>query len=489
MNMKVSSLLKYSIRFVFLQSVLTYFTIYYFNNFLLTNKYCELCVGNSFLLQINNNLWEDRNRFFTFVSEDLVTIQNFLAVFIFLFLVVLYSTKFYTYVNELSFSLDRNYIDEFISIYLLWTSTLIIFLTLFRVSHLISRGNLLIFTFMVPLILIIFRNSEFISSLLGRSVTTENCITFNLEEDSIFRKLRIITFRNTFNDLKNVDLNNTGEIIKKIDMLNKDININLIVINFNSQNTINKDLENYLINLNKKVLIISKDIMDFHNNFLKRTENVSNYYLTYFNNDIQYGSKYILKRVLDIILASVGVILFSPFLISLFSYIRVLDGGPSLIKQNRVGLHGKQFKMYKFRTMKNNAHELREDLEELNKNDEVIFKIENDPRIIQGTNFMRNFSLDELPQFFNVIKGEMSIVGPRPLFDEDTKHFDEKYMRRLNVLPGITGLLQINDRNTSEFSTWYKYDIEYIENWSLLLDIKIILRTPLSLFKSKIKGL
>src|SRR5210317_2070386 len=317
--MKISSYLKYIIRFVFLQSLLTYLSIYYFNTFLITNKYCELCVGNSFLLQINNNLWEDRNRFFTFVSEDLVTIQNFLAVFIFLFLIVLYSTKFYTYVNELSYSLDRNYIDEFISIYLLWTSTLIIFLTLFRISHLISRGNLLIFTFIVPLILIIFRNSEFISSLLGRSVINENCITFNLEEDSIFRNLRIITFRNTFYDLKNVNLNNTGEIINKIDMLNKDVNINLIVINFNSQNTINKDLENYLINLNKKVLIISKDIVDFHNNFLKRTENVSNYYLTYFNNDIQYGSKYILKRVLDIILAIVGIILFSPFLVSLFS--------------------------------------------------------------------------------------------------------------------------------------------------------------------------
>ena len=487
--MKVSSLLKYSIRFVFLQSVLTYFTIYYFNNFLLTNKYCELCVGNSFLLQINNNLWEDRNRFFTFVSEDLVTIQNFLAVFIFLFLIVLYSTKFYTYVNELSFSLDRNYIDEFISIYLLWTSTLIIFLTLFRVSHLISRGNLLIFTFIVPLILIIFRNSEFISSLLGRSVTNENCITFNLEEDSIFRNLRIITFRNTLSDLKNINLSNASEVIKNIDILNKDVNINLIVINFNSQNTINKDLETYLINLNKKVLIISKDMIDFHNNFLKRTEKVSSYYLTYFNNDIQYGSKYILKRVLDIILAIVGVILFSPLLLSLFSYIRVLDRGPSLIKQNRVGLHGKQFKMYKFRTMRNNAHELREDLEELNKNDEVIFKIENDPRIISGTHFLRKYSLDELPQFFNVLKGEMSMVGPRPLFDEDTKLFDESYMRRLNVLPGITGLLQINERNTSDFSTWYKYDIEYIENWSLYLDLKIILKTPFSLFNSKVKGI
>ena len=82
----------------------------------------------------------------------------------------------------------------------------------------------------------------------------------------------------------------------------------------------------------------------------------------------------------------------------------------------------------------------------------------------------------------------MSIVGPRPLFPEDNKYFDENYMRRLNVLPGITGLLQINERNTSDFETWFKYDLEYIENWNLILDLKIILKTPLSLFKSKVSG-
>ena len=97
--------------------------------------------------------------------------------------------------------------------------------------------------------------------------------------------------------------------------------------------------------------------------------------------------------------------------------------------------------------------------------------------------------MDELLQFINVLKGEMSIVGPRPLFDDDTQLFDTNYMRRLNVLPGITGLLQINERNTSDFSIWYKYDIEYIENWSLYLDLKIILKTPLSLFTSKTTGL
>jgi lipopolysaccharide/colanic/teichoic acid biosynthesis glycosyltransferase len=108
---------------------------------------------------------------------------------------------------------------------------------------------------------------------------------------------------------------------------------------------------------------------------------------------------------------------------------------------------------------------------------------------LEGANFIRNYSLDELPQFFNVLKGDMSIVGPRPLFDDDTSTFDTKYMRRLNVLPGITGLLQINDRNTDEFETWYKYDLLYIEQWSLALDLKIILLTPKALFTSKNKGL
>ena len=487
--MKLGSYIKYSVRFVFLQTVLTLLTINYLNTYLISKDFCEQCVGNNFLIQINNNLWEDRNRFFSIIPEKYVDIEIFVAIFIFVFLIILYSTKFYTYVNELSFSIDRNYFDEFISIYLLWTSTFIIFLTMFRVSHLISRGYLFIYTLLVPLILLLFRNSEFISSLLGRSVTNENSITFNLEDDSIFRNLRILTFRNTTKNFSNIDLDEAETVIKLIDSENKINNINLIVLNFNSNSTISKKLENFLIKTNKKVLIISKQEILFNNYFLKRVENVSNYNLTYFNNDIQYGSKYIIKRMLDITLSIIGIIFLSPLLLGIFIYIRFVDGGPSVIKQNRVGLHGKQFKMYKFRTMKNNAHELRDDLQNLNKNDDVIFKIENDPRLLKGTHKLRKLSLDELPQLVNVLKGNMSIVGPRPLFDEDTKLFTEKYMRRLNVLPGITGLLQINERNTSEFETWYKYDIEYIENWTLYLDLKIILKTPLALIRGNTKGL
>ena len=486
--MKLSSLLKYSSRFLILQVVLTYITIFFFNSFLIPTKFCELCTGNSFRLQINSNLWEDRNRFFTFLPERFTEIEYFLGFFIFIFLIILYSTKFYTYVNELSYSLDRNYLDEYISIYLLWTSTFFIFITIFRISSLISRGYLIVFTFLIPIILLLFRNSEYLSSLLGRSVTSENFITFNLEEDSIFRNLRIMTFRKDIGNFSVENMNNTDLIIEKIDKLNKEINVNLIVLNINFSNKIDENLENYLIKLNKKVLIISKEELSFKNYFINRKEILSDYYLTYFNNDIQYGSKYILKRFLDIILAVIGIILFSPLYLVIMIYIYFLDGSETIIKQDRVGLHGRQFKMYKFRTMKKGSHKMREELEELNQNDKAIFKIENDPRIINGTQFLRNYSLDELPQFFNVLKGEMSIVGPRPLFTEDTKLFDSNYMRRLNVMPGITGLLQINERNTSDFERWYKYDIEYIENWSLFLDFKIILKTPFSLFSSRSKG-
>ena len=144
--------------------------------------------------------------------------------------------------------------------------------------------------------------------------------------------------------------------------------------------------------------------------------------------------------------------------------------------------------MYKFRTMKNNSHKLRDDLQNQNKKSGPLFKLDDDPRLINGAKFIRKYSLDELPQILNVIKGEMSLVGPRPLFDTDTKMFDKRYMRRLNVLPGMTGLLQIKDRNADDFETWFKYDVEYIENWSLYLDIKILIKTFPSLFNRKVQG-
>ena len=469
---------KYGIRFLFLQTLLTFFTIFYFDRFLIGDYF------DGYLI-IRDNLLEDRDRFYPFVTNDFIKTDIYIAIFIFVFLVILYSTKFYTYVNELSFSLDRKYFDEFLSIYLLWTSSIFVFFYIFRFS-ILSRANLILFTFLVPLILIIFRNSEVLSNFLGRSTSKENYISFNLENDSIFRKLRIITFRNSIGEFNFANIN---EIIDIIDKQNKENNLNLIILNLGLEKSLPESIEEYLIDLNKKVLIISRQEMIFQNIFLKRSIFLENYFLTYFNNDIQYGSKYILKRALDVLVGLIMVVLFFPVYTFVAFFIILKDGFPFLIKQNRVGLHGKSFQMYKFRTMKNDSHTLREDLKKLNKGKGPLFKIENDPRVINGANFIRDFSLDEIPQLINVLKGDMSIVGPRPLFDEDTKLFDTRYMRRLNVMPGITGLLQINDRNTDDFSVWFKYDLSYIENWSIYLDLKIMFQTPLAVFKKNKKGL
>ncbi len=478
--MNIISILKYFLRFVTLQGVLTILIIFYFDKYLISNtEFKEL---------IYLNLVEDVERFLPFFNVEIITVDLFLSIMIFIFLIILYSTKFYTYVNELTFSLNRNLLDEFFQIYLLWSSYLFGIFYIFRFEN-VSRGYTFILTFIVPIILLIFRNPEFLSSLLGRSVTNENYLTINLDENSNFRNLRIITFRKNLGDIYQENLNDSNKIIQDIDEVNKLSKVNLIIINLKKVNKVEPALEKYLIETNKKVLLISENKPEFHTKFIYRQEILENQFFTYFNNDIQYGSKYIIKRGLDIVLSIFGIVFFSPIMLLLGIYIVVLDGFPFHVKQRRVGLHGEIFNMYKFRTMKKNSHELREKLDSLNKSDGPLFKIENDPRILSRLNFVRKYSLDELLQFFNVVKGDMSVVGPRPLFDDDTQLFESKYMRRLNVMPGITGLLQINERNTGEFETWYKYDIEYIDNWTLFLDFKIILKTPFALFSKKIRGL
>ena len=478
--MKLKSYLKYLARFLFLQVLLTFLTIYYFDNFLISNQ--------EFKQNIYLNLVEDVTRFLPFVKIEFISVDSFFIIAIFIFLIILYSTKFYTYVNELSFSLNRNLLDEYFQLYLLWTSYLFVLFYIFRFEN-VSRGYLFTYSFLIPFILLIFRNTEFISSLLGRSVTNETFITFNLDENSNFRNLRLLTFRKNIGSFNIRNLNNPDNLIRKIDKINKESKINLIIINLDNKKSVNEKIEKYLILINKKILLISKNEINFKNRFIYRRELINGRNLIYFNNDVQYGSKYILKRFIDIALSIFGIIFFLPISLLVMFLILITDGYPFFIKQKRVGLHGNHFNMFKFRTMKKDSHKLRDSLSSLNKGKGPLFKIEDDPRIIRQLKFIREFSLDEIPQFINVLKGDMSIVGPRPLFDDDTKLFDTSYMRRLNVLPGITGLLQINERNTDDFSTWYKYDIEYIENWSLYLDIKIILRTPIAIFSKKIKGL
>ena len=478
--MKIINYFKYLIRFVFLLLLISSITIWYFDRFVF--------LDDEHKFSIYQNLLEDRLRFYSYIPLSWITIDGLFFVLIFIFLVILYITKFYTYVNELDFTYDNKYLDDYINLYLMWNSYIITSLYVFRITGL-SRGNLVLFTFVIPFILFFFRNSEMLSLVLGKAVSKENFISFNLDNFSNFRNLRILSYRKEQLSIKCAESKLTKFVTDEVDQLNKKVNINLVVLNLEKIKTLSRKLENYLININKKVLIISKEELNFNVTFIYRVIKINDTYIYYFNNDIQYGSKYILKRLIDLIIGITLLLTLMPIFIGIYLFIRLSNGTPVFIKQKRVGLHGKLFIMYKFRTMQHNSHSLRKDLEGLNKKTGPLFKIENDPRIIKGGNFLRKFSLDEIPQLINVLLGNMSLVGPRPLFDTDTKLFNKNYMRRLNVMPGMTGLLQINDRNADDFDTWFKYDSEYIENWSLYLDLKILIKTLPSLFNKKVQGL
>ena len=184
------------------------------------------------------------------------------------------------------------------------------------------------------------------------------------------------------------------------------------------------------------------------------------------------------KRALDVLLSAFLIILFLPVLIVTALLIKLTSPGPVNFSQERVGLNKKRFRMLKFRTMVVGAEQQQAALEHLNEAAGPVFKIEGDPRITPIGKFLRQSSIDELPQLFNVLKGEMSLVGPRPLPLRDYAGFSEDWhRRRISVRPGITGLWQVDGRDHSSFDEWMKLDLEYIDRWSLWLDFQIMLKT------------
>jgi exopolysaccharide biosynthesis polyprenyl glycosylphosphotransferase len=164
--------------------------------------------------------------------------------------------------------------------------------------------------------------------------------------------------------------------------------------------------------------------------------------------------------------------------------IKLASPGPAFFRQKRSGLNGAPFTLYKFRTMVTNAEQFKHELEAMNEMRGPVFKVTNDPRITRIGKWLRRYSLDELPQLFNVLRGEMSLVGPRPLPVDEVKRFNDlAHRRRLSVKPGITGLWQISGRNQiADFKEWVRLDLEYIDNWSLWLDVTILLRTIPAVF-------
>ena len=191
------------------------------------------------------------------------------------------------------------------------------------------------------------------------------------------------------------------------------------------------------------------------------------------------------KRGIDVIVAGVGLILLSPIITIVACAIKLTSKGPIFFLQKRVGKNGELFNMYKFRSMVVNAEELKVKLKHKNEMSGPMFKIKDDPRITKVGKFIRKTSIDELPQLWNILKGDMSLVGPRPSLPKEVEQFDNWMFKRLTVRPGLTCYWQVSGRNNIDFEDWMKLDVKYVDERNFWIDIKLIFKTVFVLFGDK----
>ena len=199
----------------------------------------------------------------------------------------------------------------------------------------------------------------------------------------------------------------------------------------------------------------------------------------YNNESISY---IFLKRLIDLFGSVIGLIVLSPIIFIVSLLIKFESKGPVIFSQDRIGKDGKVFKMYKFRSMVVNAEELKEKLKEQNEMSGPMFKMKEDPRVTKVGKFIRKTSIDELPQLINILKGNMSLVGPRPSLPKEVEQFEDWMMERLEVKPGLTCYWQVSGRNNIDFEDWMKLDIKYVRERNTLTDIKLIFKTVFVLF-------
>jgi exopolysaccharide biosynthesis polyprenyl glycosylphosphotransferase len=185
----------------------------------------------------------------------------------------------------------------------------------------------------------------------------------------------------------------------------------------------------------------------------------------------------VVKRWLDAVCSIAVLLLGSPLLLLIAVVIKLDSPGPVIYTSTRIGRKGRRFRCYKFRTMSADAEAMKDALLHLNERDGVLFKMTNDPRVTRVGRFLRKYSLDELAQFWNVLKGEMSMVGPRPPLADEVQQYELDHLRRLDVLPGITGLWQVESRSDPSFARYISLDVQYVERWHLLMDVKILFKT------------
>ena len=218
-------------------------------------------------------------------------------------------------------------------------------------------------------------------------------------------------------------------------------------------------------------------VMNYLNSRILNIDTLDGVPILSFNNSPVNEFQLSIKRLIDVFISIFALIIIIPVIILISIAIKIETGGSFLFKQKRCGKNGRYFTLYKLRSMVINAEEKQNDFIKYNEMTGPVFKMKNDLRVTKVGKFIRKFSIDELPQFFNVLKGDMSLVGPRPPLPSEVENYKLRYRRRLSMRPGLSCLWQISGRNNIDFEKWMELDLDYIDNWSLWLDFKIILKT------------
>jgi exopolysaccharide biosynthesis polyprenyl glycosylphosphotransferase len=411
------------------------------------------------------------------------------------------------------FYVEKNEIPQFFPYY--FTLNLILFVTwvlLFIIYRVYRSKNLLSFqqvfsaitigTFLISSLSFFYR--DFSYSRLVFILTWGVAILLTFFTRIILFLLKISIIGKIANKIIIVGRNEVSEVIKSfweqnpylnykvIDVIEDIDNIDELV----SKNNINEILVTKrisdgevlkLISLKRKKGVYIKMVPESYLFFSKRIsfDEISGIPVMELEISNLEGFQGYIKEIIDIVLGTIGLILFSPLFIIIAILIKLDSEGPIFYKHLRVGRYGKPFYLWKFRTMYKDADKILDKYPELKKEFEKEFKLKNDPRVTRIGKFLRKFSLDEIPQIFNILKGEMSIVGPRPVTFKELEKYGEYKDEVLRVKPGLTGLWQVSGRSDLDYARRIALDLYYIQNWSLLLDIKIILKTIPAVFLGK----
>ena len=247
-------------------------------------------------------------------------------------------------------------------------------------------------------------------------------------------------------------------------------------------------LRHYIMELENMGIVVhlNIEILESFGDFNKSLSMLGNIPVITFANNYYDANKMLIKRIMDIVGSLVGIIITLPITLILAPILLIESPGPLIFKQKRVGKNGRYFYLYKFRSMYRDAEERKKSLMAQNEMKGHMFKVKDDPRITKVGRFIRKTSIDELPQFLNVLRGDMSLVGTRPPTVDEFKQYEGYHKRRLSMKPGITGMWQVSGRNNvKDFEDVVKLDLEYIDNWSIGLDIKIIFKTIAIVFRKK----